>query len=242
MPEVDLSSRSAESSMFTFFRISVILACVVGIPFLAIFWNGLPEIEFQSWYDKAMTAFASKNEPPTVYRAEPTGHHPSDPYSPDPYSPDPQSIDPYSPDLLNDFSALVPATTSLPLPDVSVVSPSSSSTAFHQSPISQASFAGAVPSVPVADPYFAANPAPLTEETELQRQQARLGMEFKRLGAQFFRLQTWGNHGELYRFSCYVSAPRNDQYQKHFQAIDADSVQAMRRVLDEVKTWRAGML
>ncbi|MDR0870469.1 MAG: hypothetical protein LBN39_06715 [Planctomycetaceae bacterium] len=62
----------------------------------------------------------------------------------------------------------------------------------------------------------------------------------KQLGAKYYRLEKWGSKGGLYRFSCYVSPPGPERYQKYFQAIDTDELRVVETVIGEIAQWRNG--
>jgi hypothetical protein len=65
-----------------------------------------------------------------------------------------------------------------------------------------------------------------------------LESRLKQLGAKYYRLEKWGNRGELFRFSCYVAPPGPYQYQKYFQAIDSDELRVMECVIEDIKRWK----
>jgi len=67
-----------------------------------------------------------------------------------------------------------------------------------------------------------------------------LEKELNVLGAKYYRLEKWGQQGDLYRFSCYVSPNPEVAYQKYFQAIDSDEIRVMQRVVNEIKQWKNG--
>lgn len=58
------------------------------------------------------------------------------------------------------------------------------------------------------------------------------------LGATSFVLETWGASNELYRFQSDVAVHDDPNFHRHFQAIHADAVMAMRDVLQQVEAWR----
>lgn len=252
-PEAVLSSTTKNRSVSAYCRGLIILVCVVALPLLAVVWDRLPSVD--SFVGSLAFDTTAPSESDTNYRSEPAAPVESFPPS---QRLDPPALAPFETEVPE---AMFPSAPPQPLRDVSPFSSSTPSPA----PISQAAFASPAFAPPEANPFLAsaptdvesggepvANPlaAPVVpafrlqdaqpSESDRQQLHTRLGEELKQLGAQFYRLQTWGNRGELYRFSCYVAAPDNDQYQRHFQAIDADSIQAMRQVLDEVKIWRAG--
>jgi len=59
------------------------------------------------------------------------------------------------------------------------------------------------------------------------------------LGATYYRLEKWGNRGELFRFSCFVTPSDTNAYEKHFQSIGADAVTVMRSVIADIEAWKA---
>ncbi|MDR1923043.1 MAG: hypothetical protein LBQ66_01615 [Planctomycetaceae bacterium] len=79
-----------------------------------------------------------------------------------------------------------------------------------------------------------------------QRDFAEMEKELKQLGATYYRLEKWGNHGELFRFCCSVNPteiPNNNNnqkynYQKYFQHIDNDEIRVMEHVITEIKKWK----
>ncbi len=60
------------------------------------------------------------------------------------------------------------------------------------------------------------------------------------LGATYYLLETWGRHGELYRFHCKMAIAGNADYTRYFEATDTDASRAMQQVLRQVEAWRAG--
>ncbi|MDR1479390.1 MAG: hypothetical protein LBJ00_10660 [Planctomycetaceae bacterium] len=81
-----------------------------------------------------------------------------------------------------------------------------------------------------------------------QRSFSEIVEELKQLGATQYRLEKWGNQGELFRFRCYVNPQTNQiddnnqpdgyKYQKFFQHIDNDQIRAMEHVIGEIKKWK----
>lgn len=61
----------------------------------------------------------------------------------------------------------------------------------------------------------------------------------KALGATYYRLEKWGNRGELFRFSCFVTPSESDAYEKHFQSIGADAVTVMCSVITDIEAWKS---
>lgn len=71
--------------------------------------------------------------------------------------------------------------------------------------------------------------------------QQTLVAELERLGAQYYRLEKWGDDGNLYRLSCLVSPPGMSHYQKHFQAIDNDGAKVLAQVIAQITQWHHEM-
>lgn len=57
----------------------------------------------------------------------------------------------------------------------------------------------------------------------------------RQLGATYCRLETWGEGGEQFRFQCRIASPRGPGRFRDFEAVDADPVQAMTKVLGQVQ-------
>jgi hypothetical protein len=69
---------------------------------------------------------------------------------------------------------------------------------------------------------------------EMVRGQERL----RELGAVEYRLETWGEQGELFRFQCRMPAGDGSPAQRHFEATDRDPSLAVISVVREVERWR----
>jgi len=93
------------------------------------------------------------------------------------------------------------------------------------------------PAIPPPVPKVAAE-VPSTVPLPSPQDYESLAQHLKALGATYYRLEKWGNRGELFRFSCFVTPPEPYSYEKHFQAIGADAVMTMRSVIAEIETWR----
>jgi hypothetical protein len=57
----------------------------------------------------------------------------------------------------------------------------------------------------------------------------------RELGATYYRLESWGNDQQLYRFYCKVAVAGSADYAHCFEAVHADPRQAMLQVLREVE-------
>lgn len=223
-----MAGQQTHSTFIIYCRAIFIIVAVLSLPAIAVFWNAIP------WPSKAV-AQTNKH---AVIDDEATSYR-----SLESKTDAPQELTnekrPF-PTPLND--------TNLPLPTDTPPLPSPISQASYFTP-PQSPVASATPAMPLPTRQIPANaaviPMPVRAAAEpayasqatSQEGFATLEEELKHLGAHFYRLQTWGSAGDLYRFSCYVGAPGNERYQKHFQAIDANPHRAMRQVIDEIKAW-----
>jgi hypothetical protein len=67
---------------------------------------------------------------------------------------------------------------------------------------------------------------------------ARGQERLRQLGAVEYRLETWGEQGELFRFQCRMPAADGSPAQRHFEATDRDPSLAVISVVREVERWR----
>jgi len=67
-----------------------------------------------------------------------------------------------------------------------------------------------------------------------------LEQRLRSLGATYYLLESWGTEGNLYRFHVKMAMAGNPNYNRHFEATDADPLIAMSRVLEDVEMWRSG--
>ena len=96
-------------------------------------------------------------------------------------------------------------------------------------------------------PVGQANPPPLptapsSRPAQLGSGDSRFGRiqeRLRQLGATYYRLETWGERDELYRFHCRVALAGSSSFSRHFEVTDADPLRAMTRVLEEVEASRA---
>ncbi|MCG8585979.1 MAG: hypothetical protein MI757_14825 [Pirellulales bacterium] len=72
-------------------------------------------------------------------------------------------------------------------------------------------------------------------ETELVEEQLR------QWGATYYRLEQWGDGRVLYRFQCRMSIDDLKHYNRHFEAVAEDPVDAMHAVLEKVRVWRVSL-
>ena len=68
---------------------------------------------------------------------------------------------------------------------------------------------------------------------------ARGEQRLRQYGATRYRLESWGESGELFRCSANVSLPNHRSGARHFEATAASPSQAIDRLLEQVEAWRA---
>jgi hypothetical protein len=61
------------------------------------------------------------------------------------------------------------------------------------------------------------------------------------LGATHYRLETWGDEGELFRFRCMMAVPGRANHNRYFEATDPEALGCMERVLAQIERWHAGL-
>lgn len=108
-----------------------------------------------------------------------------------------------------------------------------------QRPVAAKPLAPAAPlaaaSAAAADPQQPSAPSE-PGESRLQAVQQRL----QQLGATYYVLESWGNRGQLYRFQCRMAIGGNPNWNRCFEATDADPLTAITQVMEEVEAWRSG--
>jgi hypothetical protein len=104
------------------------------------------------------------------------------------------------------------------------LAPSSPDTSFWGRPTSDQ---------PAGGPGPAESAATFDRFTYIQRR-------LRQLGATYYLLESWGAEGEYFRFHCRMAVGGNEKYTRHFEATEADALEAMARVLSEVETWCDG--
>ena len=181
----------SESPIITFVRGITLLATLIAVPGIAIFWNHLPK------------DFAKESTPkPNQQKIEKAQLFRTDSDKP-----------------TESVSAFVPESVSLPLPDAqikpAVLSPA-----------------------PQVDSDAAIRQVAWEQPTETPQNFEVLELRLKALGATYYQLQKWGNRGELFRFSCFVTPSEPYSYTKQFQAIGADAVTVMRSVIADIEQWK----
>jgi hypothetical protein len=62
----------------------------------------------------------------------------------------------------------------------------------------------------------------------------------RELGATYYLLESWGNQQQMYRFYCRMAIGGNPNYTHYFEAMESDPLQAMHQVLRQVESWHQG--
>ena len=174
----------SESPIVHFVRGLALLATLIFVPGIAIFWNHLPKDLVSKPSPRPVAPKTDSNEAAA-------------------------SLSVLAPEPIHPPFAETPIEPTVSLPDAKTAS---------EMPIQQVSW-----QQPQSQP-------PLNFELMEQH--------LKALGATYYRLEKWGNRGELFRFSCYVTPLGGGSYEKHFQSIGADAVAVMRSVIADIEAWK----
>lgn len=102
--------------------------------------------------------------------------------------------------------------------------------------VAQASLDPAVVPASFAAPVRAAVSTPSNQEGAglFRGIQERL----RDLGATYYRLESWGEKGELFHFQCRVAVDGHTNFTRHFEATGDDPLNAMDAVLREIEDWK----
>lgn len=259
----------------TFFRVVIMLVCLVVVPLVALFGGQMPDVAKDFLRDRlaALTEKlgGSRTDPtaiPATPLAVPTAAATalSDPpvFAPQwneratpPASPTPlvgngsPQNPPFgtltSPTALDNNRNPGVGNPSAPLGAVPVnyeerlggTGPTSNPRAGGMNPTGppQASFpsslATGTPSV--GGERLPASPSPLPgAEDRFPHYQRRL----RELGVSYYLLETWGDQGQLFRFYCRLTVGGNPACTRYFDAVDAEPLTAIAKVLQQVEAWR----
>lgn len=200
----------SDSTLIHFLRSAVLLAALVAVPGAAVCWNILPKSHFSN--EESVETLADAPEPSPA-------EHDSDSTT--------ETTEPLPMLAVEDSGAVkrmggdAPGSRDVQIPSVFE----------HQ------------PAVLVAqNAEIAQKTAQAYASNAVTNHGARnfpsLENRLKHLGAKYYRLEKWGSSGDLFRFSCYVSATGPHRYQKHFQAIDTDELRVMESVIREIEQWK----
>jgi hypothetical protein len=229
------------SSAVAFFRAVIMLACLVTIPLAALFGTSLPDI-FNAIKDgrwSVISAAIASHIPQTTQTNQHTGEPPR--FEP-PASATPTPSATRSDFAANQSSVVSPTgassvSTATVVPANYVTSEPATSRERSASPLSvlpPTAVAGA-PADAVGGPVSLQSPAPQARDPFSQVQQ-----QLRQWGATYYLLESWGGSQQLYRFYCKMAVGGNPNFTRYFEAIDSDPLHAMRQVLQQVESWRAG--
>lgn len=251
--------RRMQSGPIVAVRAMVMLACMIVVPLVAIFWKHWPEsidlARAGRWRELvelgARIVTQSGPQPSTAHEGTPEAPSfaasgatntaaaaplgaPSNPFTSPPPAPSnllAGTIDPGSSASSQEGTpaqGVAPARFQMPVnhaPSPSATGPSATPAPVEPPAVLPPHLAQAVPSTAVPPQ---ANPFRDMEQ------------RLRSLGATYYLLESWGTEGNLYRFHVKMALAGNPNYNRHFEATDADPLAAMHRVLDEVEAWRSG--
>ena len=233
---VPLTELQHESTFIHVLRGSVLLAALIAIPGMAVCWNLIPKAFVQqeetedvspemsdllrqdlseiSANTESMASFESlQKTSPNIFRGSVT----------DPFAPVVEPLQPISSETarIKRMGGMVDDGENRLIPN-----------AFPQE--------NAVWASQTAEPTLKV--AKQVETADSRRSFPVLENRLKQLDAKYYRLEKWGNRGDLFRFSCYVSASgtqhSQESFQKHFQAIDSDELRVMENVIAQIEQWK----
>jgi hypothetical protein len=214
----EIHRRSMDSPGVLFFRVMVMLACLILVPMAAIFGSAFPDLVKTTLVDritklvgvnlewnKTATSTPHVDEAP---RFQTTG----------------DQTQPWK------TAESAPAWQGQTAMQANYTAPPEVAAANTAEPWQPAPRGGSA--APAFATTAAAMPSPGTDHfTEIQRR-------LREYGAIHYALETAGQHGELYRFTC--TFPAADGRPMQFAVTDRDPLQAMSQVLTQVDAWRAG--
>lgn len=230
-----------ESTLIHLIRSGVLLLVLIAVPGTAVCWNLIPKDLFQSDQHRNMSRKISENA-----EHEENGENETD-FAPLDYD---GSGTTSSVEETYDMGSVPPPVLEMPEFDFPFTAsrPETVRTMSYRQadPISETRIPAEFDVAPTVWAVEAPKIGALVEPTllqsadsvEAQRGFSELEEELKSLGAKYYRLEKWGSRGEMFRFSCYVSPSETVQYRKHFQAIDADELRVMERVVREIRHWK----
>ena len=82
-------------------------------------------------------------------------------------------------------------------------------------------------------------PVPIPSTIGQNARLAEIQRRLRELGTTYYLLEKWGSEGQLYRFHCRVAIGEKTDANRHFEAVDADAIAAIERVLTQVEAWQA---
>jgi len=208
------NEKLSESPIITFIRGITLLAILIALPGIAICWNHLPK---DLWSESTPSAVSPKVEKTQYFQQN-------------------------SIESARSISAFVPEATYSALPDVPVLSDMPVAGVAVQNPPIQSHWTQSH----WTPPNMAIQPNTAIQQVSWEQHPSTaspqdfesLGLRLEALGATYYKLEKWGNRGELFRFSCFVALSENHAHTKHFQAIGSDVVTVMQTVIADIERWR----
>ena len=216
-----------QSSIGLAIRTAVMLIFLVSIPMLAIFGPAFPEVvrlmvqkQLSAWRQSdvpgrerpAAPAFAGAAEP--RLRIAPTATQIATSSQP--------------PQLLHAQQAQTPAA-----PPAFTMQPDPFSARVAAGPVETVNFEVQTPASPIPLPAAANSAVAKPSIPELRQR-------IEQLGATWYRLEQWGETGDMYRFACQVEVDPNTGLKRQFEAVTASPDEALIDVLAQIETWRSG--
>ena len=198
----------SESPIITFIRGITLLAVLIALPGIAICWNHLPK---DLWSESTPSSAPPKVEKTHYFQTQ---------YFQQDFIESTRSI-----------SAFAPEATYSALPDLPVLSEMPVASAAVQNPPIQSHWTP--PNMAIQQVSWEQHPP-----TASSRDFESLGLRLEALGATYYKVEKWGNRGELFRVSCFVALSENHSHTKHFQAIGSDVVTVMQTVIADIERWR----
>lgn len=203
-------------------RALVMLVCLVAAPLFAIFGRSTPQV-VENFLDQAASALKDEASGPAPAASVSLAAAEEAPL----FRPlasaatgSGNTLAPPGPFLLASHSAAVndaPTVTQTGSIANAPVGQTSGSAAMPRTGIERA---GAPPSGDAASPF------------------AGLETALRALGASQYVLETWGERGESYRFSCRLKSLDRSQPDRVFETVDGDAIEAMSKVLRQIQAYR----
>jgi hypothetical protein len=231
-------------------RALIMLACVIGIPFVALSGTSWPDIakKLQEYHWPAILGLASASpspaaDSPSLSEAPPFGPTKND--ASNAGGPSQQLVQSTQPAVLNPLTAvsagvvtgnILPTNGVLPIHAAGQLKEAIASLPAAVVPAGYQTSAETPPNGSAATglgDLNAANGGGLAKDPFHAIQE-----QLRQLGATYYLLESWGNDQQMYRFYCKMAVGGSANYTRCFEATDADPLQAMRQVLREVQEKR----
>jgi hypothetical protein len=262
-----LAHSTEESSLIIFCRVMVMLTGIVVIPLIAIAWTALPETSreiaahlFPEWISPEAEEEAPLPEAPRYSvnedstdssRARPLGFsspiealQTSNVADREGHFPSP-SLEGLSrngaPDTMGRPLAATPNSRVLANASETPRSfPADRGSTEAATRMSRTGFEEtSAREIPLEKGIYREKPAPGALAVGEQNRFARLEKELVELGATYYRLETWGDRREWYRFSCFAAPDGNaSTYTRPFESLDRDPIRAIEKVLRQIRSWK----